>query len=420
MKRRTEMHITFLLDMIILATLLVTSASASLENPSRSQLYPLPSLHPLPRLVDRFHFDQSLGLQSATEAAVNNLPNAPVSPSGPSSGTKTRGNWELPSSHMIANVPWHQQQNALFCGEGVLEGVYDYWGPDINQKEIADVARSSSAGTWSFDIVRAGHFSYMSSAQGRFFRHDVPTAGYPERAVGYASFPSSSDTFWLTDLKGLIAADIPVILLMTFQPDGGGGHYRTAIGYDDSKGIIYFSDPRGRDQKHQTKKTGITAWTYDELQSGWNYIAEGENHPYWGMIMMPWHVNVITSGSLNLGSTATVTADITYPCPSPFDSSMYPAKDVVAVIVLPDGMSLASGSQNIFLGDMQAGSTVEAIWTVSINKAVSGKSIMVQTQGLVSGQVPEAHWNGVSVTYPPYSYTDAVGGNGSVQLKPRA
>ena len=67
------------------------------------------------------------------------------------------GNAGLPSSHMIANVPWHQQMNGLFCGEGVLEGVYDYYGPDISQKEIADVARSSSAGTWSFDMVRAGN-----------------------------------------------------------------------------------------------------------------------------------------------------------------------------------------------------------------------------------------------------------------------
>src|SRR5512138_1898711 len=81
----------------------------------------------------------------------------------------------LPSSHIIANVPWHQQMNGLFCGEGVLEGVYDYWGPDIDQKQIANVARSSSAGTWSFDMVRAGHFSNLSSAQGRFFPNDVPT-----------------------------------------------------------------------------------------------------------------------------------------------------------------------------------------------------------------------------------------------------
>ena len=326
------------------------------------------------------------------------------------------GSAGLPTSHMIANVPWHQQMNGLFCGEGVLEGVYDYYGPDINQKEIADVARSSSAGTWSFDMVRAGHFSNMSSAQGRFFPHDVPTAGYPERALGYASFPHSSDQFWLTDLKGLIAADTPVILLMTFEPNGGGGHYRTAIGYDDTKGIIYFSDPWGRDQKHQTNKTGITAWTYDELQSGWNYTAEGESHPYWAMVMMPWDVNVKTTGSLKPGSSAAVSADITYPCPSPFNSSMYPAKDAVAMITLPDGMSLAAGSQNISLGDMKAGSTAKANWKVRIDKPVSGKSIIVQAQGKVSGHVPEAHWTGMSVSYPPYSYTDAVGGNGSIQL----
>lgn len=326
------------------------------------------------------------------------------------------GNTGLPSSHMIANVPWHQQMNGLFCGEGVLEGVYDYYGPDIDQKQIADVARSSSAGTWSFDMVRAGHFSNMSSAQGRFFPHDVPAAGYHGRSLGYASFPYSSDKFWLADLKGLIAADIPVILLMTFEPNGGGGHYRTAIGYDDTKGIIYFSDPWGRDQKHQTNKTGITAWTYDELQSGWNYTAEGESHPYWGMVMMPWNVAVKTSGSLKPGSTATVTADITYPCPSPFDSSMYPAKGAIATIALPEGISLDSWPMNISLGDMAAGSTTRATWKIRIDEPVSGKSIMVQAEGVVSGQVPEAHWTGVSVSYPPYSYTDAIGGNESIQL----
>ncbi len=322
----------------------------------------------------------------------------------------------LPSSHMIANVPWHQQMNGLFCGEGVLEGVYDYYGQDIDQKEIADVARSSSAGTWSFDMVRAGHFSTMSSAQGRFFPQEAPSAGYPERALGYASFPYSSDQFWLSDLKGLIAADTPVILLMTFEPNGGGGHYRTAIGYDDAKGIIYFSDPWGRDQKHLTNNTGITAWTYQELQSGWNYTAEGESHPYWGMVMMPWNVSVKASGSLKLGSTATVTADVTYPCPVPFNSSLYPAKNAVAVIALPDGMSLDSSGSRKTLEDMNAGSTARATWKVNVDGPVSGKTITVQAQGEVSGQVPEAHWTGMSMSYPAYGYTDAIGGNGSIEL----
>lgn len=322
----------------------------------------------------------------------------------------------IPQSHMIANVPWHQQMNGLFCGEGVLEGVYDYWGPDIDQKQIANVARSSSAGTWSFDMVRAGHFSNMSSAQGRFFPNDVPTEGYPERPLGYASFPYSSSNFWLNDLKGLIAADIPVILLMTFEPDGGGGHYRTAIGYDDSKGIVYFSDPWGRDQNHQTNWTGITAWTYDELQSGWNYTAAGEGHPYWGMVMMPWKINIKTSGQLRPGSTATVTADITYPCPSPVDTSLYPAKGAVAVITLPDGMRLASSSNEMPLGIMNAGSTRKASWKVAVDKPVAGKEIKVTAYGIVSGHVPEARWTGEQKSYPPYDYTDAIGGEGSLTL----
>lgn len=346
----------------------------------------------------------------ATLLAVSLLITAAVA--SPEAGS----NSGLPSSHMIASIPWHQQMNGLFCGEGVLEEVYDYYGPDIDQKQIADVARSSSSGTWSFDMVRAGHFSNLSSAGGRFFPNDVPDAGYLERPLGYASFPYSSDGFWLGELKGLIAADIPVILLMTFEPNGGGGHYRTVIGYDDTKGIVYFSDPWGRDQKHQTNQTGITAWTYDELQSGWNYTAEGEDHPYWGMVMMPWQINVKTSGPLRPGTTVTVTADITYPCPEPFDSSMFPAEDTKAVITLPDGMKLASGSSMISLGEMKPGSTRKISWKAMVDKPVAGKKIGVTAFGIVSGHVPEARWTGEQKVYPPYDYTDAIGGEGSLVL----
>jgi hypothetical protein len=322
----------------------------------------------------------------------------------------------IPSSHMIANVPWHQQMNGLFCGEGVLEIVYDYWGPDIDQKQIANVARSSSAGTWSFDMVRAGHFSNMSSAQGSFFPHDIPIAGYPERALGYASFSYSADEFWLDDLKSLIAADNPVILLMTYEPDGGGGHYRAAIGYDDSRRIVYFMDPWGRDLNHQTNWTGIAAWTYDELQSGWKYTAEGEDHPYWGMVMMPWQIDIKTSGNLKPGSMATVAADIAYMCPEPFDSSSFPAGDVVAVLTMPDGMSLASGFRVIPLGEMSAGSAKKASWKVAIDEPMAEKEVKVTAYGIVSGLVPEACWTGEQKSYPPYDYEDLIGGESSLAL----
>ena len=53
MKRNNEMRIAFLLDIIILTALLVTSASASLENTA------IFHLHPLPSLIDHFHNDLS-------------------------------------------------------------------------------------------------------------------------------------------------------------------------------------------------------------------------------------------------------------------------------------------------------------------------------------------------------------------------
>ena len=68
------------------------------------------------------------------------------------------------------------------------------------------------------------------------------------------------------------------------------------------------------------------------------------------------------------------------------------------------------------LGDLKAGSTGRATWKMKIDGPVSGKTIMVLAQGKVSGQVPEAHWTGMSVSYPAYSYKDAIGGNGSIQL----
>lgn len=320
------------------------------------------------------------------------------------------------SSHMIA-VPWHQQMNGLFCGEGVLEGIYDYWGPDIDQKQIANVARSSSAGTWTADMVRAGHFSNMSSAQGSLFPHSVPEAGYSQRSLGYASFAYCSEEFWLDDLKWLISADIPVILLMTFEPDGGGGHYRTAIGFDDSEGRIYFSDPWGRDQNHQTNWTGITAWSYVELESGWNYTAEGEAHPHWGMIMVPWQISIKTRGLLTSGASGTVTAEILYPCPGPFDCSLFPARDASAVIALPEGMRLASGSNLIALGEMKPGTSKKAVWkVVAEDGPPAGKQIVVIAHGIVAGNVPEARWTGEQRSYPPYGYSDAIGGEASLIL----
>ncbi|NYT01999.1 MAG: hypothetical protein GKC10_04495 [Methanosarcinales archaeon] len=331
-------------------------------------------------------------------------------------GTGAEKSPELPSAHLIAGVPWHEQMNGLFCGDGALEILYDYWGPDIEQKPIANVARTSSSGTWTFDMRRAGHFSYMSPAMGRFFPAEVPTAGYPERPLGYAAFSHSSDLPWLAQLKGLIAADVPVIVLTTFEPDGGGGHYRVVVGYNDANSTVYLMDPWGREQKHETGWTGIFPWTYDQFSQSWNYSAEGEGHPHFAAVMIPWKVALESKGKLAPGSTITVTARITYPCPPPFDNSRFPARECSARIILPDGIRLISGSDVLALGEIKAGSTATATWKARIEGNCSGKSIRAEAKGIISGQVPEARWTGETVYYPAYNYTDAIGGEGVLAL----
>jgi len=322
----------------------------------------------------------------------------------------------LPESHMIASVPWHQQINGLSCGAASLEIVYDYWGPDIDQKQVMNVARTSSSGTWTYDIVSAGQFSYMSDAQGDFFPSVGPDGGYSERPLGYAAFSHTSTEFWLEDLKVLIANDIPVIVLMNYYPDGGGGHYRVVIGYDDASQLVYFSDPWGRDLNHLTDWTGVINWTYSDFQMGWNYCEYGADNPYFGAVLIPWTVDVSVKGKTTSGSAFLVTATIQYPCPAPFDRSQFRASDALAQISLPVGATLAGGSASVQLGPLSAGGTAVVSWTVLANGNLKGDAVSVTASGLISGSVPEAYWAGGVVYYPAYSYQDAIGGIGTLVL----
>jgi len=321
-----------------------------------------------------------------------------------------------PDAYLIKDVPQNKQLNGLFCGPGALETMFDYRGEDIDQKSIADVARSSSIGTYTWDMVRTGHFSHLSAAKGSFFPHDAPVAGFAERSLGYASFSYSNDTFWWTDLKGLIAADIPVLLLMKYAPNSTAGHYRVIVGYDEKKDEIYFIDPWGRDQGRVTNPDGTVTWTMKDFRNAWNYSEYGTPHPYWGTIMMPWSLHLQTTKRTKAGSM-TVTAQINYPCPEPFDCSAYPASASSAHIYLPSGIHLPLNSPAIIdIGSLAAGKSVTVSWKVHVDPDTAGSTIAVFAGGLVSGAVPKIYWNGDQVSYPAYNYTDEIGGKASISV----
>lgn len=319
-----------------------------------------------------------------------------------------------PAVHLIEDVPWHVQINGLFCGDGSLEIVFDHWGPDVNQRAIANVARTSSMGTWSDDIRRAGHFSRLSAAQGHFYPNEGPVAGFVERGLGYAAFSHAATAPWLDELKGLIAENIPVVLLMQFARDGtGGGHYRVAVGYDDVAGLIYFSDPWGRDMRYLPGTDGLVAWTEEEVIASWNYAEYGTPLPFYGVAIFPWTVDLRISGRVEPGSTVTVRAVVSYPCPAPFDEAQFPASGAVAELTVPAGMTVL-GAAEAAMGSLPAGSSRTVSWRVRVDAPVTGQTLSVAARGQISGSVPEAAWAGGNVVYPPYAYTDEIGGVGSI------
>lgn len=321
---------------------------------------------------------------------------------------------DLPVFHIIPNVPWHKQITGISCGAGSLEIVFDYHGPDINQKEIADVARTSSSGTWPADIVRTGHFSYLSSAMGSFYPSVAPEAGFEERPIGYAAFSHSSRISWLDELKRLIANDYPVIVLMGFYPDSDSvGHYRVVIGYDDDQELIYFIDPWGRDIMKPSDFTGIISWSYADFETAWFY-TDGSDDPFFGAVIMPWEIELAADIH---GAKISVEATITYPCPAPMDNQQYPATDVRAEIYLPEGVTLAKGESRIIeIGPMAAGETETVTWQLTYEGDLTGKEIKVMADGIIDGAVPDAAWAGNKNFYPAYSYTDIIGGEAGLQF----
>jgi hypothetical protein len=109
----------------------------------------------------------------------------------------------------------------------------------------------------------------------------------------------------------------------------------------------------------------------------------------------PWQVNLNTNGNTKAGSILTVTANITYPCPKPFDCETYTAYNSSADIILPPGMHLQKGLSHINIGDIKAGGSSAVTWKVKLDTDRTGSWITVRAEAPVSVAVPNVIWPGV-------------------------
>jgi len=337
----------------------------------------------------------------ATEAAAT-----AGATTAPSPEAATRSDALVPggaaTAHEIKGVPYHQQKTNYWCGPASLEMVFDYWGPDISQTEIAEVADSDpSYGVYTTELARAAQFSDESSAI-----EDPNLRGYSARKLGYGmseqSWDESSGLFdrRYSDLKNLVAHDYPVLLLTDYNAGLGSGHFRVVKGYDDRLGTFTVHDPwytpqpySGPDIKFDQSFLVDTLWTYSDR---------------WAMVAAPWSVSVSKPPAVSAGQTFSVSAQVSYSGSSPLDGQ-YTADNPTATLQAPTGKyRVTSGPPGQPLGGLyDTGSQGTASWTVKALAGGNTDDLEVVAHGLVQG------------TTPAYGrYTDWIGGEGSTGSAP--
>lgn len=303
---------------------------------------------------------------------------------------------------IIPSVPHYYQARNYWCGPASLEMVYDFYGPDIPQLEIADVARSkSSYGTYASDLRRATHFSKLSTSVGMEMQGNI--TGYPNRPIGYGAFTAHLPN--VNSLVNLIDNGFPIVVLQWFNTDYDSGHFRVVIGYVKTvlsiKSIIThdpWSTPGGPNY-HIDYSTFVNLWT---------------RYNNWALFICPWKITVSCSSIVKINSTFTVRANVEYLCPS-YLTPEYPASTCKATIQLPTGFSLAPGenyTKNLNPVVLQAGNIGITTWDVTANILDYEEFITVNASGIISGTASY-----IDPNYPEYNYSDLIGGEGSKLVK---
>ncbi|MBU4240251.1 MAG: C39 family peptidase [Actinobacteria bacterium] len=267
-----------------------------------------------------------------------------------------------------------------FCGSASLEMVFDYFGPDIDQYEIAGVANSDpSYGCYTGELLRAAQFSSLSTSI-----QDPGLRGYTNRGMGYMAAnawwsdpPLVADRY--NDLKELVSSDYPVLILTHYDASHTSGHYRVVKGYSDTLDVFIVHDPWYTLPYMGPNVNFNQAFLVDDL---WTYSDR------WGMVTAPWRVQVTKPGSVSSGQKFEVKAAVTYPGPSPL-ADQFACGSPYAGIELSNDYELldASEAKNL-AGITYTGTKGSVSWNVKAKKDKSNTNdIGVSAQGKITGSL---------------------------------
>ncbi|MDH5770687.1 MAG: C39 family peptidase, partial [Candidatus Bathyarchaeota archaeon] len=298
----------------------------------------------------------------------------------------------LEVSEHIINVPFHYQEINYYCGPAALQMVFDFYGENIRQFEIADAARTNSEiyATFTDELRRAGHFSNLSISLGDEMPGSI--TGYTLRGLGYAAFETYDMD--LTKLKSFIDQDTPLILLMWDSTQHKWGHYRVATGYNETH--VFLHDPWKKyiwGGRYGGPNNAINNTEFLEL---WSYSGN------WALYVSLWIIDVSAPTFMEPGTPFQINATTTYPQPLPNALNNYPASSCNATIMLPANLSLAEGEiqkKTLSTGFLEAGANSTTSWMLVANSSAPC-TISIEVEGMISGSVGGE---------PPYEYIDRIG-----------
>ncbi|EFA84225.1 hypothetical protein PPL_03302 [Heterostelium album PN500] len=313
--------------------------------------------------------------------------------------------YAIPSEYLIKTVPYHRQVTDYNCGDASLQMVFGYYGQDINQEQIDDVARTSKhEGTSSYDIVRTAQFSILSQSQGtdkkkKELNHGFPNYPYGLNAVGY-----SSNEEWMDGLKSAISLNIPIIVLMHYSLEDPGGHFRVVIGYNDDLETITTLDPWDRDGQPQ-----VYTLSYSNFTALWNYTEKDSPRgtPFFGVAIWPLNVDIVAFSN---GNQTTFNVKFDYTNPIPFLSELQLLPKTLGTItnfIAPKDSQFVSAS-SYTTGPINEGDTVKSLFVVNCPGGSCHGLFIANVEILIQASVPYTYDRN-HYYYPPYSYIDVIG-----------
>jgi len=358
---------------------------------------------------------RELFINLSDESDVHHAPDAEIAPpqpqlgtprantaqGDPAAGTPTdhgRGT-RFPPAYNISSVPYHVQVTSYNCGPAASEMVMDYFGADIDQEDIADVANClPSTGSYAYDVRRSGHFSAVSTAV-----QNASLQGYNERKLGYGaleawwSFPGTGDPDYpdrYNDLREMVSTNFPVLVLTWYDTSQNGGHFRVVKGYNDTTNVFIVHDP-WYTPPYQGPDVNFNQTTFvDNLWTNWYR---------WGTVICPWEVLVSAPDEVDFGETFTVQAIIYYHGPHPLEGQD-PASSREATIDMSPIFTLAPGetATKVIAGTASSGIGNLVTWDIVADSVELGGVFDVMARGFITDG---------SSSYP--SYSDSIGGWGS-------